>query len=117
MALIDATGIKGALAALEGTYEVKVGVGFLNTGDIIFFWGVVFSGLTACVVLLRSIAQQIGRAAFESDNFGHRASCYLGRAKRGGRILVSNPEMWVNFLGRCWVYASLASVVEEHSVL
>ena len=31
---MDPTGITAALKALEGTYEVKVGVGFLNTGDI-----------------------------------------------------------------------------------
>ena len=34
MALMDAAGIKGALAALEASYEVKVGAGFLKTGDI-----------------------------------------------------------------------------------
>ncbi len=31
---LDAAGIKGALAALEASYEVKAGAGFLNTGDI-----------------------------------------------------------------------------------
>ena len=34
MALMDAAGIKGALAALEASYEVKVGAGFIKTGDI-----------------------------------------------------------------------------------
>ena len=34
MALMDAAGIKGALATLEASYEVKVGAGFIKTGDI-----------------------------------------------------------------------------------
>ena len=34
MALMDATGIKAALATLEASYEVKVGAGFIKTGDI-----------------------------------------------------------------------------------